>query len=193
MIVNVAVSLPRRHPASPRWRGPRTRLLPILAPATLAAIFLGVSISNLLPGHILAFILAIFLILYCGWNLRMIARPRRRVLRRGPHRERSPARFAHLRRATGLLGGPLGLGGGFLMVPLLQLVCNLRLKNAIATTSPSSFSPPASTHPQAHHAPQHHESIRNALIYIACMAPTGIVGALLARSSTRSPSSPSAS
>jgi uncharacterized membrane protein YfcA len=80
---------------------------------------------------------------------------------------------------TGAVGGVLGLGGGFLMVPLLQLLCNLRLKNAIATSSAVlCITAAAGAILKLATLPSRHESVRDALLYAALMAPTAILGAL---------------
>jgi uncharacterized membrane protein YfcA len=179
MVVNVAVSLPaaiQHHRAG----AVRTPILPILLPVTSVAVVAGVLISNLFPGEALRLLLGIFLVLYCSWNLRIIMRPRRRKATGEGRVERlAPARLSICGILTGVTGGLLGLGGGFLMVPLLQLLCNMRLKNAIATTSAvlcvtsaiGAILKIATLH-------QHGETITGALVYAGLMAPTGIVGAL---------------
>jgi uncharacterized protein len=180
MTVNVAISLPaaiQHH----REGAVRVPLLRSLIPATAVATVGGVMISNLLEGESLRFLLAIFLILYCVWNLSIVARPRRRAFAgHGRVENASPSRLMACGASTGLLGGLLGLGGGFLLVPLLQLVCNLRLKNAIATSSAVlCFTAAIGAVLKLATLPQHNEKISDALIYIACLAPTGIIGALL--------------
>jgi uncharacterized protein len=180
MTVNVAISLPAalRHHLEGAVRVP---LLRTLIPATAAATVVGVLLSNLLEGESLRFILAIFLILYCVWNLSIIARPRRRSFSgKGRIENATSARLTACGSATGVLGGLLGLGGGFLLVPLLQLVCNLRLKNAIATSSAVlCVTAGIGAVLKLATLPQHGESVPHAFVYIACMAPTGVVGALL--------------
>jgi uncharacterized membrane protein YfcA len=89
-------------------------------------------------------------------------------------------RLAICGAGTGLVGGLLGLGGGFLMVPLLQIICNLRLKNAIATSSAVLCVTAAiGAALKIWTLPQHHQLISTALFYALLMAPTGIIGALL--------------
>src|SRR5688572_8439751 len=77
MTVNVVVSLPAAaaHHRAGAVRVPALRwLLPVGAVATAG----GVLLSNLFHGESLRLVLASFLVLYCGWNLTMLARPRRR-------------------------------------------------------------------------------------------------------------------
>jgi uncharacterized membrane protein YfcA len=97
---------------------------------------LGVVVSNQFEGRSLRIALAVFLMAYCVWNLTLIARPRRRSFT-GQGRVERGGRLAVAACGftPGVTGGILGLGGGFLLVPMLQLVCNMRLKNAIATSS----------------------------------------------------------
>ncbi|MCC6661753.1 MAG: sulfite exporter TauE/SafE family protein [Phycisphaerales bacterium] len=135
MMVNVAVSLPATL-AHHREGVVRTRFLRVMLPAGIIGMLLGVEISNQFGGDALRVALAVFLIVYCVWNLRLIARPRRRKFSGEGRVERSGRLgVASCGFAPGLAGGILGLGGGFLLVPMLQLVCNMKLKNAIATSS----------------------------------------------------------
>ena len=180
MTVNVAVSLPaafRHHQAG----AVRVPLLPTLLPAGAIGTLAGVMISNLFAGESLRLVLAVFLILYCIWNFRMIARPRRRKFSgEGRIENATKSRLVFCGGATGLIGGLLGLGGGFSMVPLLQLICNLRLKNAIATSSAVLCVTAAiGAVLKILTLPQHHQSINMALFYALLMAPTGVIGALL--------------
>jgi len=180
MTVNVAVSIPaaiQHH----REGAVRIPLLRILIPATTLATIAGVMFSNLLTGDILRLLLAFFLILYSAWNFSLIARPRRRAFSgHGRIENASSPRLAACGSVTGLIGGLLGLGGGLLLVPLLQLVCNVRLKNAIATSSAVlCFTAAFGAALKLATLPQHGERIDHALVYIACMAPTAVIGALL--------------
>ncbi len=142
---------------------------------------MGVLLSNRVDGDALRRALAVFLVLYCLWNVRRIIQPRRRAASGHGRIERGGTmRLAASGTATGLVGGLLGLGGGILMVPLLQLVCNMRLKNAIATSSAvvcitSIFGATTKVATLA----QRGESARDAALYAALMAPTAVLGALL--------------
>ncbi len=132
MAVNVAVSIPaalRHH----RLRAVRVDLMVTLIPITGAAILAGVLLSNRLPGGALKLMLAGFLAVYCTINLVSLLRNRPD---HAPEHERSGrARVIVCGTGTGLVAGLLGLGGGVLMVPLLQLICRVPLRNAIATSS----------------------------------------------------------
>jgi uncharacterized membrane protein YfcA len=179
MTVNVAVSLPaalQHH----RVGAVRVSLLPVLLPVSSVAMVLGVLASNQVPGEWLRLALAVFLIAYCTWNLRMIMRPRRRKFTGQGRVERATRpRLALCGGVTGLVGGVLGLGGGFLMVPMLQLVCNMRLKHAIATSSAVLCVTAAiGAALKIATLPAHAESISSAAAYALLMAPPGVIGAL---------------
>jgi hypothetical protein len=179
MAVNVAVSLPaaiQHHRAAGAVRVPALR---VLIPSNAVTVILGVLLSNQIDGEVLRLMLAIFLIAYCTWNLMLIVRPRRRSFAGEGRIERlTPARLSFSGSTTGIVGGLLGLGGGFLLVPLLQLVCNFRLKNAIATSSAvlcvtAAIGAVLKTVTLFEVG----ESIATAAIYAALMIPTGVLGA----------------
>lgn len=180
MCVNVCVAIPaaiRHH----REGAVRTALLPVLIPCTVAAVVCGVLASNTFTGGTLTLILAVFLIAVCSWNLRFIARPRRRKFGgQGRVEHTTTPRLVACSAATGIVGGLLGLGGGFLLVPLLQILCNLRLKNAIATSSAVlSVTACVSATLKVSTLSSHHVQWTDALTFAACMAPTAVVGSLL--------------
>jgi len=179
MTVNVIVSIPaawRHH----REGAVRVPLLRTLIPVSCAGMIAGVLLSNLFPGNWLKLILAVFLVCYCTWNFRIIFRPNRRKFGGQGRVERAtPARLLWVGGVTGVLGGLLGLGGGFLMVPLLQIVCNMRLNNAIATSSAvlcitAGFGAVLKLATLG----QHHQRVEDALLYAALMSPTAVIGAL---------------
>ncbi|MCC6322287.1 MAG: sulfite exporter TauE/SafE family protein [Phycisphaerales bacterium] len=132
MTVNVMVSLPaalRHH----RARAVRTDLVRVLAIGTTVAVIAGVLLGNLVAGDRLRLCLALFLGVYCLSNLV-------RLVRNHPEHaaedERTDApRLAISGVSTGLIGGLLGLGGGVVLVPMLQFLNRVPLRNAIATSS----------------------------------------------------------
>jgi uncharacterized membrane protein YfcA len=179
MTVNIAISLPaaaRHH----REGAVRVRLLRTLVPMTGLATIAGVLLSNMVPGESLRIMLAGFLMLYCVWNFRIIFRPNRRKFGgQGRVEHATPTRLASCGIATGFVGGLLGLGGGFLLVPLLQLLCNVRLKNAIATSSAVlCITSVLGAALKLATLAQHHQRLQDALVYVALMAPPGVAGAL---------------
>ncbi len=131
MVVNVLVSLPAasRHAkeGAVRWD-----LYRVILPAMVLAIVLGVLLGNLVHGERLKDALAAFIALYCVFNLVRV------FMRQGDFREdqerASRWRLIVCAGVTGLISGLLGLGGGVVLVPMLQLVCRVRLRQAIGTT-----------------------------------------------------------
>jgi len=132
MTVNIAVSIPaaRRHH---KQKAIRTDLLATLLASTGVAMVAGVLFGNLVSGDRLKLALAGFLALYCVFN---IVRLIRNSPEHAPEHERtSTANLIISGAGTGLVGGLLGLGGGVLLVPMLQALCRVPLRNAIATSS----------------------------------------------------------
>lgn len=132
MAVNVLVAIPAtaRHA---RHGTVRRELVLGLVPAMVAAIVLGVLLSNLVPGTVLRRLLAVFIAGYCGVNIYRIVRPRRDANR--PPERAGRGMLAGIGGAAGLLAGLLGLGGGVVMVPMLQVGARVRLRQAIAASS----------------------------------------------------------
>jgi len=132
MAVNVFVAVPatlRHHKAGAIRRDLVRTLLPVMSIAIIA----GVLVSNLLEGRSLKMLLAIFIAAYCLNNLLHLAR-------RTPEHDGDGERVSRLRLAliggfVGMVAGLLGIGGGVLMVPLLQVVCRIRLRHAIAASA----------------------------------------------------------
>jgi hypothetical protein len=180
MSANLFVTIPaaiRHH----REGAVRVKCLYRLIVFHLVSLVTGVQISNLLSGAFLQVLLAVALILYCFWNLRMLARPRRRGADGKGRVERiTTPRLATCGLVTGFVGGVLGLGGGFLLVPLLQLVCNLRLKNAIATSAAVlCVTAGVGAVLKLVTLTQHEQSIALALTLAGCMVPTAMLGGWL--------------
>lgn len=132
MVTNLAVALPaaRRH-----WRAGMVRrdLLPVLVGATAAAVVAGVLVSNAVDADWLRYLLAAFITGYCLLNVWRMARRRAEPAQHAGRTDR--ARLAASGGVTGFVGGLLGLGGGVLLVPLLQVVCNVGLRASIGTSS----------------------------------------------------------
>jgi hypothetical protein len=132
MATNLVVSIPAawRH-----WHAGavRTDLVGTLVVATGSSLAAGVVISNRVSGWSLMLMLAGFQVCYCAWTLWLVARG---LPEPGPEGERvTRGRLVGSAGATGLTAGLLGLGGGVLQVPLLQVLCGLRLRQAIGTSS----------------------------------------------------------
>lgn len=132
MAVNVLVAIPAtvRHV---RHGAVRRDLVLGLVPAMVAAIAAGVLLSNLVPGTVLRRLLAVFIAGYCALNIYRIAYPRREKDR--PPERIGPGMLAGIGGSAGLVAGLLGLGGGVVMVPMLQVGARVRLRQAIAASS----------------------------------------------------------
>ena len=129
MTVNVAVAFPAaiRHY---RRGAVRKELLPALLVTT--TIFMVVGVLTVLRGDVLRVSLAAFLCVYCAFNIwRLLVN---RPVDSAGERTTRP-RLLVSGGMTGFVGGVLGLGGGVMLVPALQMLCRVRLKQAIATSS----------------------------------------------------------
>jgi uncharacterized protein len=92
-----------------------------------------VLVSDRVPGGTLKVVLAAFIAGYCVVNIYRVFHPR-------PQENRPPERIGALMLASigagaGFIGGLLGLGGGAVMVPALNVFARMRLLDAIATSS----------------------------------------------------------
>lgn len=183
MTVNVAVAFPaaiKHH----RAKAVRTDLLPALIGATLAGIVVGVIVSNQVNGNILKYLLAAFIFSYCIMNLRRLIRGHQEVIAGASP---SAGHLAVSGGVTGFVGGLLGLGGGVLLVPLLQVLCRLPLRQSIATSSAVICTTAvAGAGLKLATLHEHQQSWKQALLFAALMAPTAIVASLVGASLTHS-------
>jgi uncharacterized membrane protein YfcA len=181
MIVGIFVSIPsmlRHHSlGAVRWDAMKRML-----PAGLLVILLGVHLSNRMDHDMLLRLFGVFLIYVVATNIIKLLRG-----------EEEPA--AHEQRLTwprcslvgavmGFFAGLLGIGGGLLAVPLLQRVCNLPLRQSIATSSAvicltavaGSISKVMALSSIADGGAA--LDPREALLLAACLAPSAAIGAL---------------
>jgi uncharacterized membrane protein YfcA len=129
---NLVVALPAslRHA---RAGAVRVDLLRVIIPAMVVALVVGVLLSNRLAGWELVLALAGFQLSYCGWSLWQVGH-RRPDFQPGQERA-TVSRLVGSAGGSGLVAGVLGLGGGVLLVPVLQVACRVRLRQAIGTSS----------------------------------------------------------
>ena len=131
MAVNVMVASPAtlRHA---RAGAVRIDLVRVLMPAMIVAIIVGVLISNRVSGGLLKLLLAAFIAAYCAWNIQ-------RLVRSKPDRETggtaSMPVVAGIGAGAGFAGGLLGIGGGAVVVPALQLLARVPLRQALGTSN----------------------------------------------------------
>jgi uncharacterized membrane protein YfcA len=132
MAVNAAVAVPAtlRHA---RHRAVRRELVAWIVPWMIVGIAVGVMLSNRVNGNLLKQGLAVFIAAYCALNVYRVIRPRAD----GEHPPERTRRLllGGIGASGGVVAGLLGLGGGVLLVPMLQLLARVRLRHAIATSS----------------------------------------------------------
>ena len=88
---------------------------------------------------------------------------------------------------AGFFGGVLGLGGGVLMVPLLQLVARVPLREAIGTSAAVMvLTSVVGAALKTATLPSHDAAITDGLALALAMAPGAIVGSLLGSALTHS-------
>jgi len=177
MTVNVAVAIPAalRH----RQAGlVRMDLLRVLVPVTAAWLAVGVIASNFLPGWQLQILLAVFLVGYCAY-LVWSAVAQRAEAGEGQQRITTP-RLAVSAALAGSTAGLLGLGGGVLQVPLLQVLCKVPLRQAIGTSSAViCLTAVVGAGLKLATLRGEGESAWEALVLAAVMIPTAVLGARL--------------
>ena len=136
-----------------------TSLLKVAAPMAVVAIIGGVFVSNITPNEIMKVIFGLFLVYVIFQNIRKLMGGRSLIRtfipfdlqflqsskssspvdaetesKSGPT-EVGTSRGLLLGGIAGGGAGILGIGGGLLTVPLAELLCKLRLQEAIATSA----------------------------------------------------------
>lgn len=174
-VVNVVVAYPaaRRHRQS---GAVRSDLLGPLTFSVLGAQIAGIIIGNVINGDALGQALGVFILAYCVFNIwRVIGR---HVEPGDDHARTGVANLVVCGFITGVIGGMLGLAGGVILVPLLQLVCRLPLRASIATSSSVVWMTAAvAAVIKLGTLSGHGVSVWNALMLAGLMAPTALVGA----------------
>jgi len=132
MIVNVVIAasaLPRHL----RGGAVRRDVVGRMLPAAIAAMLLGVAISDQLAAAALQIVFGVFLVWF---GLTEIASLARGTERTDDRPERTGWLTCSLMGATmGFLGGLLGIGGGVVVVPLLRRFARLPLRHCIGSTT----------------------------------------------------------
>lgn len=184
MSVNVAVAIPSAMKHS-KAGAVRRELLPVILPVALACMVAGVFLSNQVNGDVLKLALAAFILVYCLLNFWRL---------RHSHLDAdlapelvTPARLALCGAGAGSVGGLLGLGGGVVMVPMLQVLCRIPLRQSIATSAAVicvTAAIGAGVKLATLHS--HQRSIADALTLAILMAPTAVVGGRIGAGLTHS-------
>lgn len=128
MMVNIVVAL--SSSLQHRRQGfVRIDLLKVMVPSMGAGMIGGVLLSSHSPGRWPVLALAVFIWCYCAFTLVTLAK---KLPQRPENAPTPPASvLMGIGFATGIFGGYLGVGGGILLVPLLQ-IAGLNIRHAIA-------------------------------------------------------------
>lgn len=177
MIVNVLVAVPAtwRHAEAGVFR---RDLIKLLLPGMVVAMIAGVLLSNQLHGLTLQRLLAAFIAWDCLVNIyRLVRRVDESKL--GPERKH-PVLLAGTGAAAGFAGGVAGLGGGVVVVPLLQVIARVPLKQAIATSAAlMCVSSAIGATLKLATIPRLGRTVHEVLLLAGLMAPGAILGAML--------------
>jgi uncharacterized membrane protein YfcA len=177
MGVNVLVSAPAawQHRRKGSISIPTVKLI---LPGMLLGMTGGVWVSDQTPGRWLFAILAVFIAGYAMLNML-------RAVRKSVEPAEAEARqewwlYSLIGLVTGFLGGLIGIGGGIVMVPLMQVVCRMSLKMAIGTSSAVMVvSALLGSAQKVLHLEKHGLEMTQALQLIAIMGPGAMVGGML--------------
>lgn len=177
MGVNVLVSAPAawQHKKKGSLSIPTVKLI---LPGMLIGMTVGVWVSDQTPGRWLFFLLAAFIAIYALTNLVRAARKTVEPQLTDMRTEWWP--YSLIGLFTGFLGGLIGIGGGIVMVPLMQLLCRVPLKTAIGTSSAVMVvSALLGATQKVLHLEHHGLQWIHALKLIAIMGPGAILGGML--------------
>jgi uncharacterized protein len=134
MIVNVLVSIPAslRHKSEGAIR---VEVVKGIFPAMATAVVAGVFFSNQLEGRWLSYLLAVFVAVYAISEMAKVVFKRSENQHAHETEHAKRWRLATIGALAGFVGGLLGVGGGIIVVPLLQGFAKLPLRVAIAASA----------------------------------------------------------
>ncbi len=134
MCVNFAVAVPAtiRHA---RAGAVRADLLKSVLPGQIVGIITGVFVGNRLSGLMLGRWLAILIVVMVVIGLVKDALVKHAQAHEGEHPGPHPLGVFLVSLSAGVIAGLLGLGGGVILVPALQVLARVDLRRAIATSS----------------------------------------------------------
>ena len=149
-------------------------------------IIVGVAVSNEFGGDVLRRVFGVFLIYVIAVNVM-------KLVGRKPEPHEDDERTGWFASGTvgtimGFAAGLLGIGGGGIAVPLLQRVCNLPLRQCIATSAAVMCITAGVGALRKNLALPHLAgadgvnlglTIQESLLIAACLAPTAIAGGLI--------------
>lgn len=176
MIVNVLVALPATLQHA-RAGNVKRELVRHVLPSMAVAIILGVLLSETFDGRRLVHVLAAFIIAYSLVNV--VGALSGRAEREWSGARGGPGALCGVGALGGFFAGLLGIGGGVVMVPLLQVLCRVPLRAAVGTSSAvMCISATIGGSLKLWGVPSHGHSITETLLLAAAMAPTAILGGL---------------
>jgi uncharacterized membrane protein YfcA len=175
MVVNVVVAASATRQHARRGAIDRTLVVGIL-PWLAGFNVIGVLLSNLFDGRSLKLALAGFIAFYCVYQLVLLFR---RIPDFSREQERgTPKNLAFIGAGAGLVAGLLGLGGGVLMVPMLQLLARLGIRRAVACSAAAmSISAVFASIAKLSSLPSLGLSVWDAITIAAVMTPGALIGA----------------
>ncbi len=177
MIVNAVVAFfsYKQHKKSDAIRRPLfIHLWPAMALASVATVWF----SKAIPGFWPRVGLAGFLMAYCAYNI--IAALRKIPDPAEARETTSTALLVSIGILCGCAAGFLAIGGGILMVPLLQLLGKVQLKRAIATSAAvMTITAPIGAVAKVTTLVLENQDYQSALLYAAGMSMGAILGAKL--------------
>lgn len=132
MLVNVVVAYFSKVQHSKQGAVRADLVRPILASMCIS-IVIGVVVVNYFEGTVAKNVLIAFILCYCLFNLYSAMR---KLPEPEPHHQRGGIPLLiGIGGLTGFMAGFLGIGGGIVMIPMLQLIARVPLRQSIAASA----------------------------------------------------------
>jgi uncharacterized protein len=184
MTVNVAVAIPSAMKHG-KAGAIRRDLLRVILPVAMVFMVAGVLVSNMVDGDALKLALAAFILGYCALNIWRLRHSKADI---DAETERlSTGRLGACGASAGAVGGMLGLGGGVVLVPMLQVLCRVPLRQSIATSAAViCVTATIGAGVKLATLETHHRTAVDALMLALLMAPTAVIGGRIGAGLTHS-------
>ena len=182
LVINVCVGLSSTlgHRGSGRIM---PHLLMVLVPASMVAAVVGVEVGGRFTGEMevwLRRVFGAFMVYIIGFTIYRLFRPLSaddsapgNVVGKHPSR----VSIALVGGLKGFASGLLGIGGGSVAVPTLQMFCRLRLRAAIANSAAALFFSCLVAAIVKHLSATGGMDPKRAWVYVGFVAPTAVIGA----------------
>jgi len=182
MVINVCVGLSSTlgHKGTGRIM---PHILMVLVPASMVAAIVGVEVGGRFTGEMeiwLRRVFGAFMVYIIGFTIYRMFRPLSatdsapgNVVGKHPTR----VSIALVGGLKGFASGLLGIGGGSVAVPALQMFCRLRLRAAIANSAAALFFSCVVAAIVKHLSATEDMDLKRAWVYVGFVAPTAVVGA----------------